>query len=78
LQKIFDLEGHECKGVIKASSQTGEWFYVEPEVEGLPVGVATLVEGVNAELATGDQVRVRIAGVDEGRGQLAMDLLGKL
>ena len=78
LQKIFDLEGHECGGVIKATSQTGEWFYVEPDIEGLPVGVATLVKGVTAELSAGDNVRVRIAGVDEHRGQLAMHLLGKL
>ena len=78
LQKIFDLKGHECGGVIRATSQTGEWFYVEPDIEGLPVGVATLVQGVNAEFSAGDNVRVKIAGVDEDRGQLAMHLLGKL
>jgi len=78
LQKIFDLKGHECEGVIRATSQTGEWFYVEPDIEGLPVGVATLVQGVNADFSAGDTVRVKIAGVDEDRGQLAMHLLGKL
>jgi hypothetical protein len=78
LQKIYDLEGHECTGVIKATSQTGEWFYVEPEFDGLPVGVATIMQGFDTELAAGDHVRVRIAGVDEERGQLAMELLGKI
>lgn len=77
LKKIYDLEGHECIGVVKATSHTGEWYYVEPEVDGLPVGVATVVQGVDTVLAAGDEVRVRIAGVDEERGQLAMHLLGK-
>jgi len=78
LQKIFDLEGHECSGTVKATSNTGEWVYVQPHLDGLPVGVATIdEEHGTATIGAGDSVRVRIAGVDEQRGQLAMQLLGK-
>lgn len=78
LQTIWDLEGQECTGIVKATSQSGEWCYVQPSLQGLPVGVATLVKGIDKDFSSGDTVRVRIAGVDEERGQLAMELLGKL
>jgi hypothetical protein len=77
LKRIWELEGQECGGTVKATSNTGDWVYVQPDLEGLPVGVASLDEGAE-DLAPGDNVRVRIAGVDEQRGQLAMQLLGKL
>lgn len=78
LQTIWELKGQECTGIVKATSQTGEWCYVQPSLNGLPVGVATLAEGIDRDFSSGDTVRVRIAGVDEERGQLAMELLGKL
>jgi hypothetical protein len=78
LQKIRELEGQECGGIVKATSHSGEWVYVQPELDGMPVGVATLVQGMDQNLAAGDNVRVRISGVDEQRGQLAMHLLSKL
>jgi hypothetical protein len=76
LNKIFDLEGKECDGIVKATSKTGGWVYVQPELDGLPVGIATLTEELS-NIATGDTVRVRIAGVDEERGQLALQVLNK-
>lgn len=78
LRKIWELEGQECGGVVKATSHTGEWVYVQPELSGLPVGVATMVQGMDQTLVAGDNVRVRIMGVDEQRGQLSMHLLSKL
>ena len=79
LEKIWELEGQECGGVVKATSNSGEWVYVQPELSDLPVGVAALVQGMDQQpLIVGDAVRVRIAGVDEQRGQLAMHLLEKL
>lgn len=43
LHRIDQLRGLECDGVIKAASQTGDWFYVEPvgTTEYVPVGAAT-------------------------------------
>jgi ribosomal protein S1 len=77
LQKIWDMEGKECEGTVKATSQSGDWLYVQPHLNGLPVGVATLNEGLG-DFAAGDSVRIRIAGVDEERGQLALQVIGKL
>jgi predicted RNA-binding protein (virulence factor B family) len=77
LRLIHELEGSECHGTVKAASKTGDWVYVEPDTDGLPVGVAAMSEelsGVNS----GDRVRVRIEGVDEERGQLALQVLEKL
>jgi len=77
LKKIWDLEGKECDGTVKAMSKTGDWLYVQPNLKGLPVGIASLnneFKGISA----GDSVRVRIAGVDEERGQLALQVLNKL
>lgn len=76
LRRIWELEGQECSGTVKATSKTGDWVYVQPELNGLPVGVATSTEDISA-IAPGDSVRVRIAGVDEERGQLAMQVIGK-
>eukprot|EP00980_Cylindrotheca_fusiformis_P008208 scaffold1736_cov127-Cylindrotheca_fusiformis.AAC.22 len=73
LDRIFELEGEECDGVVKATSKTGDWLYVQPELPGLPVGVATIV-GENLDVSAGDRVRVRIVGVDEERGQLALEI----
>ena len=85
---ILGLVGTECDGVIKARSKTGDWYYVQPMLDGdgsqLPVGVAVpsvVVEGGEEgtdelrSLESGDTVRVRLEGIDEVRGQLAMTLL---
>lgn len=77
LDKIFDLQGEECHGTVKATSKTGDWVYVQPELAGLPVGVATIGENLS-HLRAGDSVRVRIDGVDEERGQLAMEVVDKV
>mmetsp|Transcript_5788 Transcript_5788/g.8723 ORF Transcript_5788/g.8723 Transcript_5788/m.8723 type:complete len:700 (+) Transcript_5788:130-2229(+) len=77
LKRIWDLEGQECTGVVKATSSTGNWVYVKPELNGLPVGIAALDEGA-AALVVGDSVKVQISGVDEQKGQLSMKYIGKL
>lgn len=80
---IQSLVGNEYDGIVKAKSKAGDWYYVQPCVEGgddessLPVGVANFLEsdGEHASYSTGDQVRVRLEGIDEKRGQLALTLL---
>lgn len=82
LSAIEELRGTECFGVVKATSKTGNWCYVQPEVEASSVpkvGVAhPEVDGdVDDTIAEGDRVRIRLEGIDESRGQLSMTLLGK-
>ena len=80
LEKIWKMEGEECDGTVKATSHSGDWVYVE--VQGLPVGVATLDSDETSvatnELMVGDSVRVRMDGIDEQRGQLSMHVIDKL
>jgi hypothetical protein len=76
LERIYALEGQECDGTVRATSQTGDWIYVQPNLEGLPVGVAVMTDDAE-ELAPGDKVRVKLGGIDEQRGQLLMQVLGK-
>ncbi|GAX27334.1 hypothetical protein FisN_23Lh091 [Fistulifera solaris] len=76
LHNIDKLRGQEHYGVVKATSNAGDWLYVQPDVEGLPVGVASVLS--DHELHEGDKVRIRIEGVDENRGQLAMLILNKI
>eukprot|EP00560_Eucampia_antarctica_P005999 CAMPEP_0197823292 /NCGR_PEP_ID=MMETSP1437-20131217/614_1 /TAXON_ID=49252 ORGANISM="Eucampia antarctica, Strain CCMP1452" /NCGR_SAMPLE_ID=MMETSP1437 /ASSEMBLY_ACC=CAM_ASM_001096 /LENGTH=714 /DNA_ID=CAMNT_0043422371 /DNA_START=120 /DNA_END=2264 /DNA_ORIENTATION=- len=90
LQTIMDSVGMECTGIIQAKSNTGNWYYVQPDNtitdttadpdKKLPVGVAIpnesdTDESVSDSFNTGDKVRVRIDGIDEARGQLALTLL---
>lgn len=81
---IDALVGKECDGFVKAKSKTGNWYYVQPNMEGedgvdLPVGVANFLkidgEEHSVEYSTGDKVHVRLEGIDEKRGQLSMTLL---
>lgn len=90
-EDIEKLIGNEYDGVVKAKSKAGDWYYVqacfdEKEADEcsllLPVGVASFSdpseEGEESEhesYSTGDQVRVRLEGIDEKRGQLALTLL---
>jgi hypothetical protein len=74
LERIQELEGTECDGIVQAVSNTGDWCYVRPSVEDLPVGVAKLSSD-DIQVAKGDSVRVRMDGIDESRGQLAMTVI---
>lgn len=78
LKKIWDMEGEECEGVVKACSKSGDWFYVQPSSQDLPVGVATPTATDVPELSVGDVVKIRISGIDEKRGQLALELIAKI
>jgi hypothetical protein len=68
--------GTELNGVVKATSKN--WIYVQPESEAsLPVGIATLEEDL-AGIVTGDNVRIKVTGIDEERGQLALKVISKV
>mmetsp|Transcript_874 Transcript_874/g.2196 ORF Transcript_874/g.2196 Transcript_874/m.2196 type:complete len:812 (-) Transcript_874:1300-3735(-) len=78
LDRIYALKGRECKGIVKATSKTGDWVYVQPTLEDLPVGIASLESDDLSSLSAGDNVLVRISGIDEGRGQLSMNVISKV
>ena len=79
LHKAEELRGREYDGTVKATSQTGDWLYVQPNEDelSLPVGVATVPED-EVEYSQGDLVRISMEGIDESRGQLAMRVIEKL
>lgn len=82
LHKAEELRGREYDGTVKATSQTGDWLYVQPNGDNedevrLPVGVATVPED-EVEYFQGDLVRISMEGIDESRGQLAMRVIEKL
>jgi hypothetical protein len=78
IDNILTLVGDEGEGIVKAISKTGDWLYVQPQFRGLPVGVAQLASGITRELlAEGDSVHIRLDGVDEARGQLALTVMKK-
>ena len=76
--RIRELHGREMDGIVKATSHTGDWLYVEPLEGDLPVGIAygekASLDGVNK----GDTIRIQLDGIDEARGQLSMKVLNKL
>ena len=74
LNRITELEGTECEGVVQAISKTGDWCYVKPSIEDVPVGIAVLPSGGRA-LSKGAVVRIQVNGIDESRGQLAMTVI---
>ena len=78
LSRIYSLKGTECEGIVKAASKTGDWVYVQPGLEDLPVGIGALENEDLGDLSAGDNVRVRISGIDEERGQLSMEVLSRL
>jgi len=82
LDKAEELKGREYEGTVKATSQTGDWLYVQPTGDdgelNLPVGVATIPGNQSSEYAEGDRVRIKMDGIDESRGQLAMSVVEKL
>ena len=61
------------EGVVKAKSKTGDWYYVQPDVEGFPVGVAQ--SEIEDSLEPGQKAKIRVDGIDESRGQLALTIL---
>ena len=78
LNRINALKGTECEGIVKAASKTGDWVYVQPGLEDLPVGIGALENEELSGLSAGDNVRVRISGIDEERGQLSLEVLSKI
>jgi hypothetical protein len=64
-------------GTVKATSHTGDWLYVEPQEDSLPVGIASGDETLLQGLMKGDTVRIQLEGIDETRGQLSMKVLSK-
>ena len=78
LDRLKELTGQECDGLVQATSNAGEWCYVKPQMDGLPVGVASAPAEIYEELQKGDSVRLAIEGLDQGRGQLSLRILRKL
>ena len=90
-EDIEALVGNIYDGVVKAKSKTGNLYYVQPcldevgESDGdsctpsMPVGVATFESESESDgkdsYAVGDHVRIRLEGIDEKRGQLALTLV---
>ena len=90
-EDIESLIGNVYDGIIKAKSKTGNWYYVQPCVDSddeendegescipsMPVGVASFEEedGNHKLYESGDNIRVRLDGIDEKRGQLALTLM---
>ena len=70
---ILSSVGLELEGVVKAKSKTGDWYYIQPDVEGFPVGVAK--SEIDEDLEPGQRAKIRVDGIDESRGQLALTVL---
>jgi hypothetical protein len=77
--RLNSLVGNEYDGIVKAKSKTGDWYYVQPQGESemtLPVGIAKFPENKEPEnIEEGDQVRIRLEGIDQKRGQLSLTIL---
>jgi hypothetical protein len=78
MRRIRELEGREMDGIVRAISHAGDWLYVEPQEESLPVGVAFGDKSAIEGISQGDGVRIRLEGIDEARGQLALRFLDRL
>jgi hypothetical protein len=78
MNNILTLVGEEGEGIVKAISKTGDWLYVQPQFRDLPVGVAQVTSDIPlTSLSEGDNVRIRLDGIDEFRGQLSMTVIAK-
>lgn len=78
-KNILKWKGTEGIGTIKAKSQTGNWLYVQPQFNGLPVGIAQLSSNIADEsFSVGESVQIRLDGIDKTRGQLALTIVGKV
>lgn len=80
LKSILTLKGERVHGIVKAASKTGGWVYVQPIFDrlDLPVGVGELRGEGLSHLAAGDYVECEFDGIDEERGQLALQVLHKI
>lgn len=76
--RIHALKGTECQGIVKSPSKVGNWVYVQPELEDLPTGIGTFGDDELRGLEKGDNVRLRIIGIDEEKGKLSMEVIGRL
>eukprot|EP00546_Thalassionema_frauenfeldii_P001155 CAMPEP_0178936812 /NCGR_PEP_ID=MMETSP0786-20121207/25393_1 /TAXON_ID=186022 /ORGANISM="Thalassionema frauenfeldii, Strain CCMP 1798" /LENGTH=487 /DNA_ID=CAMNT_0020615281 /DNA_START=327 /DNA_END=1790 /DNA_ORIENTATION=+ len=77
-KNILKWKGTEGIGTIKAASQTGNWLYVQPQFNDLPVGIAQLSSNIADEsFSVGESVQIRLDGIDQTRGQLALTIVGK-
>lgn len=73
VQYILSCVGLEMEGVVKAKSKTGNWYYVQPQTDGFPVGVAN--SDIDQSLEPGQKAKIRVEGIDEARGQLSLTIL---
>lgn len=78
LTDLLSSVGLEFTGVVMAASKSnaGACYYVQPVDSNLPVGIASCDEQEGAmSLSPGDEVRIRLDGVDEKRGQISFTML---
>ena len=78
LTDLLSSVGLEFTGVVKATSKSnaGACYYVQPVDSDLPVGIASCDGQEDAKsLSPGDEVQIRLEGVDESRGQIAFTVL---
>merc|ERR1712226_1366435 len=60
-KNILKWKGTEGIGTVKATSQTGNWFYVQPQFNDLPVGIAQLSSNIADEFfSVGESVQIRL------------------
>ena len=71
---ILSSVGLELEGVVKAKSKTGDWYYIQPDVEGFPVGVAK--SEIDEDLEPGQRAKIRVDGIDESRGAIGTHCIG--
>ena len=78
LTDLLSSVGLELTAVVKATSKSnaGACYYVQPVDSDLPVGIANCDEQEGAKsLSPGDEVQIRLEGVDETRGQISFTVL---
>lgn len=76
LDHILSNIGVEMEGTVRAKSKTGDWYYVQPDSDGFPVGVAR--SETDETIEPGQQVKIVIDGIDETRGQVALTIKGAI
>ena len=78
LTDLLSSVGLELTAVVKATSKSnaGACYYVQPVDSDLPVGIANCDEQEGAKsLSPGDEIQIRLEGVDETRGQISFTVL---
>lgn len=74
LKALENVIGTKLEGTIKAKSKAGEWYYIMPADDQLPVGIGTSSTG--SQFQEGQRVSIEIEGIDESRGQFSFSILG--